>query len=120
MDAVCTAARTHTCTCGLAAITQRPCKSDGPGWDRTSDLGIKSPGERAAVGCDKRKDAANSAGGPRNELQPEAVSGDEPVRAFVHALVVVRDNSLVRPSAKRDSASLGRECGTSFVEGSAR
>jgi len=66
--------------------------SDGPGRDRTCDLGIKSPAGQAATCCEKLKRAANRAKQRCNELKRTAACGDEPVRASVRAAAVCSDN----------------------------
>jgi hypothetical protein len=60
---------------------------DGPGWDRTSGLGIKSPAEEAAAKCKKLKQPANRAGGRCSELQRTVPCGDERLRAYLRAIV---------------------------------
>ena len=56
---------------------------DGPGWNRTSDLGIKSPNGRSEVSCEKLKDPALRAFGHCNKLLRSACSGDVPVSRLV-------------------------------------
>ncbi len=54
----------------------------GPGRTQTFDLGIKSPGNRAATNCGRLKGAATGVTYGCNELQQNAACGDEPVRAL--------------------------------------
>jgi len=61
---------------------KRPCKPNGPGRNRTCDLGIKS-----ATNCAKRKLAAACVLRRCNELKRNAPGGDEPVRTFVRAFL---------------------------------
>jgi hypothetical protein len=69
---------------------------DGPGWDRTSGLGIKSPARRAETNCARLKRAANRAVHRCNELQPNAACGDKPVRARHAQCVDCMDNRINR------------------------
>jgi hypothetical protein len=58
---------------------------DGPGRDRTCDLGIKSLGSMAAMRCSKRKLPAKRRNRSCRKLRLTAASRDEPVRAHVRA-----------------------------------
>jgi len=60
---------------------------DGPGRDRTCDLGIKSPGGTPAAGGNKLNLAATAAVRLCNKLQLNAGSGDKPVLSAVLAIV---------------------------------
>src|SRR5206468_12483269 len=78
---------------------ETPASSDGPGRDRTCDLGIKSPAEQAATNCDGWKRAATSRNCVRNELQQDVGDGDRPVRTSVRTLVADAANGVGRAGA---------------------
>src|SRR5215213_6405636 len=64
----------------------------GPCWTRTSDLGIKSPPERAVASCKKRKGAAQGTVRRCSELQGAVGDRDEPVLPLVLPVVVLFNN----------------------------
>jgi hypothetical protein len=55
---------------------------NGPGRDRTCDLGIKSPARQHAAGCSELKDAANRADDRCSKQQRAAPNGDKRLRAL--------------------------------------
>jgi hypothetical protein len=80
---------------------ERPANLDGPGRDRTCDLGIKSPARQAATNCTELKRAANRDNDCCNKLQRNAACGDKPVRTIYAQFVDVFDNE---PSSSCASA----------------
>jgi hypothetical protein len=85
----------------------KPCKSNGPGRDRTCDLGIKSPAQQAATSCRPLKRAATGANDPCNEPQRIAACGDKPVRTSYARFVRSTDNEERRPAMSLDDAHKG-------------
>ena len=96
---------------GLIRVTVR--LSDGPGRDRTCDLGIKTPAGVAASSCDQWKMAAKSTFANCDEQQQIAGCGDQSVlpsvlpfgaTAWPQALVVrATDARTAPPTASRTS-----------------
>jgi hypothetical protein len=73
-------ARSDNSRCGFAGLLR------GPWWNRTTDLGIKSPRKRAAASFVWQKDPASRQNSSSSELKQKAVFGDKPVRAPVRAV----------------------------------
>ena len=63
------------------ARAKTPCKSYGPGRDRTCDLGIKSPAKRGAASCGRLKGAANTPVVDCEKLQRIEPAGGQRLRA---------------------------------------
>src|SRR5712691_11973016 len=82
---------------------------DGPGRDRTCDLGIKSPARQHAAGCSELKDAANRADDRCSKQQRAAPNGDKRLRAlYARQLALWTTSSeLGRPRRRRRSLSEG-------------
>jgi hypothetical protein len=91
------------CFAGIDVDRNYACLQDflWPGRDRTCDLGIKSPVERAAARYGKAKRAASGANRYCNELRQSAMGGDQPVRASVHTAAVCSDNSVLPERCER-------------------
>jgi hypothetical protein len=69
---------------------------DGPGRDRTCDLGIKSPAVTVATACCRRKRAATRTDHRYNELSRTAGPRDKPVLSFVLSFAVSSGNARPR------------------------
>jgi hypothetical protein len=93
----------------LAARFSCPIGFDGPGRDRTCDLGIKSPARQHAAGCSELKDAANRADHRCSKQQRAASNGDKRLRAlYARPLALWTTSSeLGRPRRRRRSLSEG-------------
>jgi hypothetical protein len=93
-------------------------KTGGPGGIRTRDLGIKSPGKRAATNCSLRRRAVNRANRDCNELLENDGYGDKRLRAFLRAPIAC-DGNIVgtsRPSARSSGSRCGA-CGRTRLTG---
>ena len=84
-------------------------ESDGPGRDRTCDLGVKSPARQHAGGCNELKDAANRADDRCSKQQRAAPNGDKRLRAlYARQLALWTTSSVLgRPRRRRRSLSEG-------------
>jgi len=88
-------------------VSPLPCLAaffHGPGWDRTSDLGIKSPAERAATSCARWQDAETRPLRGCSRQKRDAAHGDKRVRAFVREHIAERDNADVSDVATKSWA----------------
>jgi hypothetical protein len=79
--------------------------SDGPGWDRTNDLGIKSLAGAAARDCVWLKEPARLSIHSCTKLQGTAGHGDKPVLRFV--LRVRSPPGIAQPVRREVSTSSG-------------